>query len=42
MVLGFHQETAFSYLHRLEEAIPLMEKAATEAGVKLEWASRMD
>lgn len=42
MVLGFHQETAFNYLHRMEEAIPLMEKAAAEAGVKLEWASRLD
>jgi hypothetical protein len=42
MVLGFHQETAFSYLHRMEDAIPLMEKAAAEAGIKLEWVSRMD
>jgi len=38
MVLGFHQETASSYLHRLEDAIPLIEKAAAAAGVKLEWA----
>lgn len=37
MVLGFHQETAFNYLHRMEDAIPLMEKAAAEAGVRLEW-----
>ena len=42
MVLGFHQETAFSYLHRMEDAIPLMEKAAAEAGVLLEWAAVRD
>ncbi len=38
MVLGFHQETAFNYLGRLEQAIPLMEKEADAAGVKLKWA----
>ena len=37
MVLGFHQETAASYLHRLEDAIPLIEKEAVRAGVRLEW-----
>lgn len=42
MVLGFHQETAFNYLHRMEDAIPLMEKAAAEAGTRLEWTSRME
>lgn len=39
MVLGFHQETAFNYLHRLEDAIPLLEKAAVELGVQLEWST---
>lgn len=42
MVLGFHQETASSYLHRLEEAIPLLEKEAAAAGVELEWAAAID
>jgi hypothetical protein len=38
LVIGFHQETAFNYLHRLEEAIPLLENEAQMAGVTLEWA----
>ena len=38
MVIGFHQETAFTYLSNLEAAIPLLEKEAKTAGVKLEWA----
>ena len=38
MVLGFHQETAASYLSNLEEAIPLLEQEARANGVKLEWA----
>jgi hypothetical protein len=38
LVLGFHQETAFDYLRRLEDAIPLLENEAEMAGVKLEWA----
>lgn len=39
MVLGFHQETAFNYLHRLEAAIPLLTQEAAAAGVTLEWAA---
>lgn len=39
MVLGFHQETAFNYLHRLEAAIPLLEQEAAAAGVTLEWTA---
>jgi hypothetical protein len=39
MVLGFHQETAASYLGRLDEAIPQMEAAAKIANIQLEWAS---
>jgi len=39
LVLGFHQETAFNYLGRLEEAIPLLEAEATRTGARLEWAS---
>ena len=38
MVLGFHQETAFDFLDHLEAAIPQMEAATREAGVRLEWA----
>lgn len=37
LVLGFHQETAFNYLSNLEDAIPLMEQAAQQTGVSLEW-----
>ena len=40
LVLGFHQETSFSYLKILEDAIPLFEKAAQEAHVKLEWVNQ--
>lgn len=40
MVLGFHQETATDYLHRLEQAIPQMEALAKANGVKIEWVSR--
>lgn len=40
MVLGFHQETATDYLHRLEQAIPQMEALAKEQGVIIEWVSR--
>jgi hypothetical protein len=39
MVLGFHQETATSYLGRLDAAIPKMEAAAKAANVELIWAS---
>ncbi len=38
MVLGFHQETAADYLHRLELAIPQLEAIAKAAHVQLEWA----
>lgn len=38
LVLGFHQETAFDYLRRMEDAIPLMEAEARAAGVILIWA----
>ena len=38
MVLGFHQETAATYLRRLEAAIPQIEKAAKAANVELIWA----
>lgn len=38
MVLGFHQETATSFLYELASAIPLMEKMAKEAGITIEWA----
>jgi len=38
MVLGFHQESAFNYLDRLADAIPLMQQIADEAGVHLQWA----
>lgn len=40
MVLGFHQETATDYLHRLEQAIPQMEALAEAQDVKIEWVSR--
>jgi hypothetical protein len=39
MVLGFHQETAATYLGRLDAAIPKLEAAAKAANVQLEWAS---
>jgi hypothetical protein len=39
LVLGFHQETAFDYLHRLEDAIPLLEQDAKVEGVTLTWGS---
>jgi hypothetical protein len=39
MVLGFHQETATTYLGRLDAAIPKMQAAAKAANVQLEWAS---
>lgn len=39
MVLGFHQETATDYLHRLEQAILQMEVLAKEQGVSIEWVS---
>ncbi|HYD33080.1 MAG TPA: hypothetical protein VEA39_00800, partial [Methylophilaceae bacterium] len=35
MVLGFHQESAFNYLDRLADAIPLMQEIANQAGVRL-------
>lgn len=38
MVLGFHQESAFNYLDRLADAIPLMQQIADETGVRLRWA----
>ena len=38
MVLGFHQESAFNYLDRLADAIPRMQQAADERGVRLVWA----
>ncbi|MGQ0443158.1 MAG: hypothetical protein ACT4OH_06885 [Methylophilaceae bacterium] len=37
MVLGFHQETAFSYLGRLDDAIPEMQKAARASNVFIQW-----
>jgi len=37
-VTGFHQETAFNFLSRLEQAIPEMEAAATAAGVTIHWS----
>lgn len=37
MVLGFHQESAFNYLDRLADAIPLMQQAADATGVRLQW-----
>ena len=40
MVLGFHQETARDFLHRLETAIPQMEAMAKERNVNIEWVSR--
>ena len=39
MVLGFHQETATSFLQRLDAAIPLLEQLAKQANIQLEWAS---
>lgn len=39
MVIGFHQETAYQYLSRLEDAIPLIQGIAEKAGAELRWAS---
>ncbi len=39
MVLGFHQETAVDYLHRLDEAIPEMEKIAKANNMKINWVA---
>lgn len=39
LVLGFHQETAAAYLHRLDDAIPRFEAMAKAVNVELEWAS---
>jgi len=39
LVLGFHQETAFSYLKHLQDAIPLFEKIAQEQGITITWVS---
>lgn len=39
LVLGFHQETAFSYLKHLQDAIPLFEEIAREQGITIAWAS---
>jgi len=39
LVLGFHQETATSFLTNLIEAIPLFERSAQAHGIKLRWAS---
>ncbi len=39
LVLGFHQETATSFLANLIEAIPLFEHSAQVHGVNLRWAS---
>lgn len=39
LVLGFHQETAFTYLKHLQEAIPLFEKIAQERGLSIRWVS---
>lgn len=39
LVLGFHQETAFSYLKHLQDAIPLFEKIARERGLSIHWVS---
>ncbi|MDX1916050.1 MAG: hypothetical protein SFU55_10735 [Methylophilus sp.] len=40
MVLGFHQETAVDYLHRLATAIPQIEAIAKENNVQIEWLSK--
>ena len=40
LVLGFHQETAFTYLKHLQDAIPLFEKIADERGVSISWVSQ--
>jgi len=37
--LGFHQETAFSYLKHLQDAIPLYEEIAREQGITIDWVS---
>jgi hypothetical protein len=39
LVLGFHQETAFSYLKHLQDAIPLFEEVARERGITIHWVS---
>jgi hypothetical protein len=39
MVMGFHQESAFNYLDRIADAIPLMQQIADQAGVRLQWAT---
>jgi len=39
LVLGFHQETAFSYLKHLQDAIPLFEQIAREQGITIVWVS---
>jgi hypothetical protein len=39
LVLGFHQETAFSYLKHLQDAIPLFEEIAHEQGISIAWVS---
>jgi len=39
LVLGFHQETAFSYLKHLQDAIPLYEEIAREQGITIDWVS---
>lgn len=41
-VTGFHQETAFEFLHRLEDAIPRMEAAAKAAGVTIQWRTPIE
>ncbi len=40
MVLGFHQETAVDFLHRIEEAVPEIEKIAEANSVTIHWVSR--
>lgn len=40
MVLGFHEETAASYLGHLAKAIPEMEAIAKDNGVKIEWRAQ--
>lgn len=39
LVLGFHQETAFSYLKHLQDAIPLFETIAQAHGLSIVWQS---
>lgn len=40
MVLGFHQETAIDFLHRLSSAIPQIETLANEQGISIEWLNK--